>query len=200
MPFSLAAAASTLSSPVPARTTTLSVVVARKTSPVTLVPPRTSSACAPSSSLTRSAPWTPTRSITSWPAWRMRSSALGSALSVTRTFTRRPRARARSRSRARPSLVGGLGAALRRTSERGHAFLERADHGEHVAQVVGAHVADTEDLALELVLSARHDDAVDVAQALDHRRRVDALGRHQRGHGMRCRMREQAEPQRLGAG
>src|SRR5262245_37093274 len=183
MPLARAAAASTLSSPVPARTTTLSVVVARSTSPVTLVPLRIRSAWNPSSAWTSSAPWRPTFSTTSWPAFRIRSRAFESALSVTRILMRPALAglAARRGSRGGPRLVRGFQPALARASQRGAALLEGSDHREHVAQVVGPHVADAEDLALQVILSARHHDAVHLAQPLHHARRVHALGRIERG-------------------
>src|SRR5262249_11918378 len=158
-------------------TTTLSVVVARSTSPVTLVPLRTISAWKPSSACTSSGPWRPTFSTTSWPALRMRSSARESALSVTRIFTRPALAglAALRRSRCGPCLVGGLEPALARAAERVGALLERTDHGEHVAEIVGAHVTDAEDLAFEVILPARHHDAVHVAQPLHDRGGVHTI-------------------------
>ncbi len=65
VPHSAAASRSTLSSPVPARTTALRPGHARSTSPVTLVAPSTSRAFTPEGAATSSAPLSALPSLTS---------------------------------------------------------------------------------------------------------------------------------------
>src|SRR5262249_17720989 len=149
---SFAAFESTLSSPVPARTTTRSPLARRSTSPVTLVAPRTSRPWKPSSACTRSSPCTPSFSTPPCPARRMRWRPEASALSVTRTFT----SGAGDWLGLRPGLERGVAAALAGLAQRRRALFERADDRQDVAQVVRPHVAHAEDLALQVILAAGH--------------------------------------------
>src|SRR5215471_4338384 len=191
-PRASAAARSTLSRPVPARTTTRRSGAPASTSAVTFVALRTSRPCTPFSAVSRSGAPRPLASITSWPASRIRCTAAGSMPSQARTFTsgsrRFPRAPRRlDRARGLP-LAQRLGA-----------LLERAEDHVDVGEVVGAHVADAQHLPLGVVLAAGNGDAVRVAQALDHRARVHARGRLERGDRVRRALREQRPADRLRA-
>src|SRR6185369_6308178 len=192
-PRASAAARSTLSRPVPARTTTRRSGAPARTSAVTFVALRTSRPWTPFNAVSRSGAARPLASITSWPASRIRCTAEGSIPSQARTF-KRGRSRRFPRAPRRLDRARGLPLA-----QRLGALLERAEDHVDVGEVVGAHVADAQHLPLGVVLAAGDGDGVRVAQALDHRARVHARRRLERGDRVRRALREQRPADRLRA-
>ena len=85
-PRSVAAATSTLSSPMPARPTTTRSVPAARTSAVTVVADRMTRAWAPTMAATSSSGDSPSWTSTSWPASAIRSSPVWASFSVTSTL------------------------------------------------------------------------------------------------------------------
>src|SRR3954464_3304296 len=180
-PRFVAASTSTLSTPTPARPTTLSRSARSIRSPGSLVADRIR---IPSNSAMRrsSSPSSqPTPSSTSRPASRSSCTPDSPIFSLTRTFTSGRRRDRHARVEEDALRGGDAGPQLDLVAELAQRHLERGDRDHDVERAEVAAVGDARDLALQVALTARDRDAEAVAHELGHLGAVDRVGQRDRG-------------------